>query len=142
MSRRLVVWGAVGLVLLLALIPVGRWERARHADRQNDGIERVRETVGPLDSPTLKGFRFLAKFQCLVYKRDANDFALELCVDRKGRVIEAIDRRSGKTKWWSLREDPTHADVRVNRLVVERLIVKMCPVCKGIFARDEDRAGL
>lgn len=142
MNRRLLVAGAAALVALLALIPVGRWERSRHAERQNHGIERVLAAVGPLDSPTLNGFRFLAKFQCLVYGRGANDYALELCVDRGGRVIEAIDRRSGETKWWSLREDPARAGVHVDRVEVEKLIVKMCPVCAGIFARDEHRAGL
>jgi hypothetical protein len=139
-NRRLVLGGAV-LVVLLALIPIGRWERSRHADHQDEGIARVRAAVGPLDSPTLKGFRFLGKFQCLVYARGANDFALEVCVDREGRVIEAIDRRTGDTKWWSLREEPTLATVRVDRDEVKRLIVKMCPVCAGIFARDTDRAG-
>jgi hypothetical protein len=141
-NRRLLGAGAAALVVLVALIPIGRWERSRHADHQNDGIERIRAAVGPLDSPTLKGYRFLAKFQCLVYRRGVNDYALELCVDRGGRVIEALDRRTGKTRWWSLREDPTAADVRVDRAEVERLIVKMCPVCEKIFARDEDRADL
>lgn len=139
--RRILAFGAA-LGALLVLVGVGRGERSRHADRQNDGIELVRAAVGPLDSPSLKGFRFLAKFQCLVYRRGRNDFALELCIDRQGRVVEAIDRRSGNTDWWSLREDPGLATVHVERGQVERLIVKMCPDCAGIFARDKDRADL
>ena len=140
MSRRWTIGLAAGLVVALALVGVGRLERSRHADKQNDGIARVRAAVGPLDSPSLSGFRFLARFQCLVYSRGKNQFALELCVDRQGRVIEAIDRRTGKTTWWSLREDPELASVRVDRAEVERLIVRMCPVCKGIFERDTERA--
>lgn len=140
MSRRWTIGLAAGLVVAVALVGVGRLERSHHADRQNDGIARVRAAVGPLDSPSLSGFRFLARFQCLVYRRGQNQFALELCVDRHGRVIEAIDRRTGTTKWWSLREDPELADVRVDRAEVERQIVRMCPVCKGIFERDAQRA--
>jgi hypothetical protein len=124
----------------LMLVGIGRWERTRHADEENDGIARVRAAVGELDSNTLAGFRFLARFQCLVYSRERNEFALELCVDREGRVVEAIDRRSGETEYWSLREDIELADVRVDRGEVERLIVRMCPDCAGIFERDEDRA--
>ena len=56
-------------------------------------------------------------------------------------MVEAIDRRSGETEYWSLREDPELATVRVDRSEVERLIVRMCPVCEGIFERDADRAG-
>ena len=140
MTRRVVVVAVAVLVAAALLIAIGRWERGRHADRQNHGIERVREAVGPLDSPTLKGFRFLAGFQCLVYSRGANELALELCVDRSGRVVEAIDRRSGEPDFWSLREDPTEASVRVDRGEVERLIVRMCANCEGVFERDEDRA--
>jgi hypothetical protein len=131
---------AAMLVALLVAIAIGRWERGRHAERQNDGIARVLASVGRLDSPTLDGFRFLVRFQCLTYRRGSNNYALELCVDRQGRIVEAIDRRSGKPEWWSLREDPRAADQRVDRAEVERLIVKMCPDCKGIFERDAQRA--
>lgn len=137
-GRAAVLVAGVALLALL-LVGVGRWERSRHADEQNAGIARVRAAVGPLDS-SLSGFRFLARFQCLVYSRGRNRFALELCVDRSGRVVEAIDRRSGETKYWSLREEPELADVHLDRAEVEREIVRMCPVCKGIFERDEQRA--
>lgn len=134
---------SIGGVLLVAalLVVLGRLERSRHADEQNEGIAQVRETVGPLGS-SLSGFRFLARFQCLVYQRGQNRFALELCVDRSGRVVEAIDRRGGDAEHWSLREDPELADVRVDRAEVERHIVRMCPVCQGIFDRDAERADL
>jgi hypothetical protein len=138
--KRIAVIGGIALVALLVAVAVGRWERARHADRQNDGIARVLSAVGELDSPSLDGFRFLVKFQCLTYGRGSNDYALELCVDRQGRVVEAIDRRSGEPEWWSLREDPGAANVRVDRPEVERLIVRMCPDCKGILERDAQRA--
>jgi hypothetical protein len=138
--RRAVQIAAAALVVAVALVLVGRLEASRHADRQNEGIAKVNQAVGPLDSPSLEGFRFLARFQCLVYRRGANEFALELCVDPEGRVVEAIDRRSGKTRWWSLREDPGAATVRVDRAEVERLIVRMCPRCEDIFERAKTGA--
>ena len=141
MRRRLALGLAAALVVAALLVGLGRLERSRHAEEQNDGIVRVRATVGPLGS-SLSGFRFLARFQCLVYSRGENRFALELCVDRSGRVVEAIDRRGGDTEHWSLREDPELAVVRVDRAEVERHIVRMCPVCEGIFERDAQRADL
>jgi hypothetical protein len=136
--RWLLVW--LLPVAVVVFVGVGRWERSTHAGEQNAGIERVRASVGALDSDSLAGFRFLVRFQCLVYERGSNRFALELCVDRAGRVVEAIDRRSGETEYWSLREDMELADVRVDREQVERLIVRMCPDCAGIFERDDQRA--
>jgi hypothetical protein len=141
MTRRWATLALVATLAALVVVGIGRWERSRHADEENDGIARVRAAVGELDSSRLAGFRFLARFQCLVYSRGQNEFALELCVDREGRIVEAIDRRSGETKYWSLREDMKLADVRVDRGEVERLIVRMCPDCAGIFERDEERAG-
>jgi hypothetical protein len=134
-SRRVVVVAAVAVLAALAIVAVGRWERTRHADRENEGIERVSAAVGELDGPTLEGFRFLEEFQCLIYGRDGRTFALELCVDWNGRVVEGIDRRGGSTEIWSLREDPAKARVRVDRRAFERVVSTMCEDCEGIFER-------
>ena len=118
-----------------AIVAIARWERTRHADRENDGIERVYAAVGELDSPTLEGFRFLEEFQCLIYGRGGRTFALELCVDWNGRVIEGIDRRGDHVEIWSLREDPERARVRVDRRLFERVVSTMCDDCEAIFER-------
>ena len=141
MSRAVAVWFAVVLVAAVALVAVARWERASHADRENAGIERVQATVGELDSPTLEGFRFLGDFQCLIYGRDGRTFALELCVDWDGRVVESIDRRGGDVEIWSLREDPENARVRVDRSRFEKLIERMCADCRAIFERAREGGG-
>jgi hypothetical protein len=108
------------------LVAIGRWEAAHRADVQNAGIRRVLGAVGTLDSPSLSAFRYLKNFQCLLYRRNGNRVALELCVDRSGRVVEAIDRRgSGDPKISSLRDDPGRATTVVNRDEVDRLLVKM-----------------
>ena len=126
MSRRaLAAAAAAAVVALVALVLVGRHEGSRHADEENRGIERIRRLVGPLDSPPPDLYRLLPRFSCLLWRRGANRLALELCFDREGRVVEAIDRRSGTPRISSLREDPSAATVRVDRAEVDRLLGKL-----------------
>jgi hypothetical protein len=108
----------------VALVLVGRWERDHRADEQNAGMQRVLDAVGPLDDPSLKAFRFLRSFQCLLYERNGFELALELCVDEQGRLVEAIDRRAGEPEISSLRDDPGRATIRRARAVVDRLLIR------------------
>ena len=125
MTRRALVLALAAALVLAALVPVGRWERSRRAEEQVRGLERVRAAVGPLDSDTLKAFRYLSRFHCLLYERGANPFALELCVDVRGRLVEAIDRRGGEPAIWSLRDDPTRSTIYLDRREVDRLLHRM-----------------
>jgi hypothetical protein len=109
----------------IALVVVGRFERSHQATREVHGFQIVQRLIGPLDSSSLSGFRVFPSFDCLTYKRGANVFALELCVDRAGRVVEAIDRRSFDRRIWSLRFDPSASTDRVDRAEVDRLLTKM-----------------
>lgn len=124
-SRRLVLVGLGACVVLAVLVLVGRWEADRRAETQSRGMARVLATVGSLDDPSLDAFRYLGSFQCLVYERNRNPFALELCVDPSGRVVEAIDRTGPEPRIWSLRDDPERSTVRVDRAEVDRLLRKM-----------------
>ena len=116
---------AIAVVVAVALVAVGRWERSHQAQRQVNGFRIVQRLIGPLDSPTLSGFRVLPSFDCLTYRRGGNVFALELCVDREGRVIEAIDRRTFDRRIWSLKFDPSASTDRVDRAQVDRLLRRM-----------------
>jgi hypothetical protein len=116
---------AVVIVAAVALVAVGRWEGRHEADRELRGFAIVQRLIGPLDSPSLSGFRVLPGFDCLTYRRGTNVFALELCVDRSGRVVEAIDRRSYDRRIWSLQFDPSASTDRVDRAEVDRLLHKM-----------------
>jgi hypothetical protein len=124
-ARSLVAGALAALVAAALLVAVGRWERDRRADEQVEGMRRVLAAVGPLDSPSLSAFRYLTSFQCLLYRRGANRVALELCFDVDGRLIEAIDRRSGDPEIWSLRDDRERSTVRVDRGEVDRLLIRM-----------------
>ncbi len=120
--RRIVL---VAVVVLVALVPIGAWERERRADEESAGMRSVLAEVGSLDSQDLRGFRIFANFDCLVYERGRDDFALELCIDDRGRVVEAIDRRDGNPEVWSLRDDPSKSEVLVDRREVNRLLRRM-----------------
>jgi hypothetical protein len=88
-------------------------------------MRRVEALIGPLDNRTLSGYRVLPGYDCLVYRRGTNPYALELCVDGTGRVIEAIDRRTVDRSIWSLTFEPGSSPVRVDRAEVERLLARM-----------------
>ena len=123
--RRLWLTAAVSVLAIAAFAAIGRREREHRADVQSSGMRAVLNQIGPLDSPELRGFRIFVNFHCLVYKRGRNDFALELCVDRHGRVVEAIDRTDGTAKVWSLRDDPTQSELVVDRGEVDELLRRM-----------------
>ena len=116
---------AAALVVLAGLVAIGRWERGRQIEREVRGFHVVQRLIGPLDSPSLSGFRVLPGFDCLTYRRGTNPFALELCVDRSGRVVEAIDRRRAKRRIWTLRFEPSASPDRVSVAEVRRLLRRM-----------------
>ncbi|HZT15346.1 MAG TPA: hypothetical protein VFA19_05310 [Gaiellaceae bacterium] len=125
-SARRVALAALAIAVLAAvLVAVGRWEKGREVRREVNGFHVVQRLIGPLDSPTLSGYRVLPGFDCLTYRRGANPFALELCVDRGGRVVEAIDRRTFDRRIWSLQFEPAASTDRVDRAEVDRLLRKM-----------------
>jgi hypothetical protein len=114
---------AAVLIVLGILVLVGRSEGRRHAREENRGIAQIRALVGPLDSRSIDRYRLLPNFSCLLYGRHGNPFALELCIDAGGRVVEAIDRLDRrKPRIYSLREDASAATVRVDRAEVDRLL--------------------
>ena len=122
---RPVAVGAVALLVVAALVLLARWEGARHAEAEVRGMSETLALIGPLDSPALSGYRVLPDFDCLVYRRGDNPYALELCVDADGRVVETIDRRQFDRRIRSLREDTTASTLRVDRAVVDRLLRRM-----------------
>jgi hypothetical protein len=125
LTSRLLTIGVVGALACVVLVLVGRWERGERAEDQSAGIREIAAAVGPLDNPSLTAYRYFSAFQCLAYRRGRVRLALELCVDWDGRVVEAIDRRSGTPKIWSLRDDPIRSSVRVDRCETDRLLIRM-----------------
>ena len=124
-SRRLSVVGLAAVGVLVVLAFVGRSEKRSWVDSQLRGMERVVRLVGPLDQRSLTGYRVLPAFDCLVYRRGADLLALELCVDRAGRLVVAVDRRGGARRYYDLHADPGAASIRLDRAEVDRLLRKM-----------------
>jgi hypothetical protein len=110
---------------LVGLAALGRWEKHRWVLSVVRGQERIVRLVGPLDQRSLIGFRVLPQFDCLVYRRGAELLAFELCVDRSGKLVEAIDRREGARHYYDFESDPGAATIKLNRAEVERLLRKM-----------------
>jgi len=110
--------------ILATLVVVGIVERSHRAHDQSRAMAQVAAEIGPLDAQQLDQYRYLsARVQCLLYRRGKNPFALELCVDESGRVVETIDRRTApKPRIHGLRDDPSRSSVRVDRAEVTRLL--------------------
>jgi hypothetical protein len=123
-SRRVKAAAAV-VVAAIVLVVVARLEAHHQTETQERGMRSVMRLVGPLGGPALSGYRLLGAFDCLTYRRGRNPFALELCVDPSGRVVEAIDRRTETRHVWSLRFAPSRSDVRVDAAQVQRLLKRM-----------------
>lgn len=107
------------------LVGAGRWERQREIDAQVRGMKHVEALVGKLDGPTLSGYRIQKGFYCLTYRRGTNVFALELCTDKEGRVVEAIDRRTDDRHIWSLRFAPVSSTAHLDPAELRRLLKRM-----------------
>jgi len=119
--------GAALAAVVVGLVFLGRWEGRRHERAEIAGMRRVFELVGPLDNRSLSAYRIDIDFEfdCLIYRRGPNRYALELCFDRSGRLAEAIDRRRSKEVIASLREDPGASTIRVSRALVVKLLKRL-----------------
>jgi hypothetical protein len=124
-ARRALVAAAGLVVLVLVIVFVGRSERDRWADDQLAGLAQIRAAVGPLDQPALSGYRISPTYDCLLYRRGRNRPALELCVDKIGRLVQAVDRRTPRHRFYSLVAQPELSTIHVSRAEVDRLLHRM-----------------
>ncbi len=115
---------ATGGAVVAALVVTALVERSHRGRHESQAMSRLVAQVGRLDAPQLDSYRYLSPgLQCLLYRRGRNPFALELCVDARGRVVETIDRRTApKPRIHSLRDDPGRSTVHVDRAEATRLL--------------------
>jgi hypothetical protein len=128
MHARVLLLGTVILAFLLASIPIGRWERDTAFETENAGIAAVYAAIGPrLAASSLSSYRVDASVACLIYEQGSELYALEICVDGQGRVVEAVDRRRGEPEFWSLAFAPSAVHLRVDTNAVRRAIQRLAP---------------
>jgi hypothetical protein len=102
----------VALVLLAgALVAIGRFERRHSTATALDGIDRMRALV---DTSRPDAYRLTPTLACLLYGSNGHLFALELCYDLNGGLVEAIDRRGREPKFWDVTYEPDAARSRVS----------------------------
>lgn len=122
MSRRVLIAAAGAVLIVALLVGVGRWEHQRASDEQSDGFRVVLAAIGGrIDAPTLSGFRY-GPPDCLSYHDGEQRFAYQLCFDRQGTVIEAVDRRGIQPTYYSLQFEPSASSVRFPEPLVARLL--------------------
>ena len=119
--RRVATRIAVGVALLALLAGIGRWERARWLDSQRAGIASVLRTIDG---------RFLhsslsdlyddreGRVSCLRYAAGNDPYAMQVCFDPRGRLVETYDERSGRVVISDLHVEPkaTGLGIEIARL--------------------------
>ncbi|NUR74873.1 MAG: hypothetical protein HOQ28_01135 [Thermoleophilia bacterium] len=131
MSARTRALGLAAAVVVVAVVVVivGRAERNSERQKNLDGIAAVRTLVGSrIDRPI--DYRTPPGLSCLIYRSGARAFALELCSDPGGRVVEAVDRRGSLPRFYSITSEPDRATLTMPPQKVQRLI-------KGIIRRAQ-----
>jgi hypothetical protein len=109
------------VVAFVVLIAVGRHERSSERDRNLDGIAMVRALVGNrIGHPD--DYRVPAGLSCLLYPDHGRVFALELCIDSSGRIVEAVDRRASISTFYTVVYQPQIARQRLGVAFVSHLI--------------------
>ena len=115
---RLLAGITAGIVLLGAMLVVGRWERGHNAAHENAVMARVFRlaTAHGLISGQLDAYRLAGAFDCLLYHppgRPDEVTALELCFGPTGRLIQTIDRRHDPPDYGDLQSQPSLATISV-----------------------------
>ena len=114
-KRRALTLGGVAVVVILVAVPVGRWEERRANAAQARGATALLAAIGdPIASPLRDAHRLSWSADCLLYRNGEDPFAMELCFDAQGRLVEAIDRRSGSSRIWSFRPEPAASPLRID----------------------------
>ena len=124
-SRRAQLVVAAAFVLLLVVaVPLGRHERSRGYGVELGRIQAVRDLIGSkLDAPTLTAYRLAPASACLLYRSGPNYYALKLCFDPEGRLVESEDARRGYPVFGSVVFRPELARLRVPRGEIRAILL-------------------
>lgn len=116
---------AAALALVAAVAVAGRVQAGRDTDAQRLGILRVDSATGGLGSARLTGFSLTTLYDCFFYGDGGVPYALQTCYDHSGALVDAIDRRGGRTHFWSLRYDPSVSPLHRDRTEIVRTLERI-----------------
>jgi hypothetical protein len=123
--RRLLAIGLAALAALAIvalLVAVGRWEQRRTVRKEVAGMRSVLAAIGGnIASPSLSGYRS-GPPDCLAYHDKVMLLALQLCFDPEGRLVQAVDRRTGQPRYYSLEYEPSLSPIRFPRTRIDELL--------------------
>lgn len=123
-TRRSTTVAVAVVIVAIGVVLVGRYERARERRKQLDGIALVRALVGSrIAKPD--NYRVSTNLYCLLYSARGRVFALELCSDQYGRIVEAVDRRGTLPVFYSVTDEPGVANEHIDLRLVSREITKI-----------------
>ena len=124
--RRALAWVAVVCVVAAGMVLLGRHERSTEQSYMLDRIANVRAAIGPsLTRPGPNNYVYDGALGCLLYADGGRSYALELCADPSGRIVEAWDRRGATTSVYSVAPDPGAARLRVAPSLFPSLIARV-----------------
>jgi hypothetical protein len=133
---RLLGAGFIGIALMALALVLGRWEEQRNVEEARSGLAAAYFAVGGrIDAPTLSGYRPAydpniaptpgLPMDCLFYELDGEPYAIQLCFDARGRLVEAVDRRGGEARYRTLQAMPEEARISVDRSVLDGLLASL-----------------
>jgi len=118
---------AVGTVFVAvgAVVAVGRWEESRALEREVARLDAAYALVDRrIDAPSLSGYR-QGGLTCLFYDAAEIPYAVTLCFDGAGRLVESTDRRGPTPLYASIVLSPEAASVTVDRDRLDALLRRM-----------------
>jgi hypothetical protein len=123
-DRRRILIPVCVIVMAVVLVVVGRSERSSEQRHNLDGIAFIRSLVGTRVA-TPDDYRVSPDLYCLLYDSRGRVFALELCADQHGRLVEAVDRRGSVPVFYSVTSEPGVARDSISLGLVSREITKL-----------------
>lgn len=117
----------VTVACALAVVALGRWERERAVDQERAALLEAFQAVGGhVASRDISAYRLgVGLPDCLVYASGRNPYAISLCFDKRGRLVESVDRRGAEPRYASLVRMPERAPVVVPPVALEALLTRL-----------------
>ena len=127
MTRTRVATVALAAVAVaVVLVAVGMLERSHEQSYERSGIDRVRAAIGPsLTRPGPTDYLYSPGRTCLLWAGGGRSYGLELCIDSRGRVVEAVNRSGSTSKFYSLVEEPGAARMHIAPSLFVALVKKL-----------------